>query len=57
MSGKVWSVKSNLKGRVLEINERHIRYLLKSREMWMCGSSLRSSERVSGDEDAESEWN
>lgn len=46
MSGKVWSVKSNLKGRVLGINERHIRYLLKSREM--CVSFLRSSEQPSG---------
>lgn len=53
MSGKVWSVKSNLKERVLGINERHIRYLLKGREM--CGSFLRSSEQVPGNGDVESE--
>lgn len=55
VSGEVRSVKSNLKERVLGINERHIRYLLKSGET--CGSFLRSSEQVSGNEGAESEWN
>lgn len=54
VSGKVWSVKSNLKEGVLGINERHIRYLRKGRET--CGSFLRSSEQVSGNEDVESEW-
>jgi len=50
VSGKVCSVKSNLKKTVMGINEMHIRYFLKSKET--CRSFLRSSssEQASGNE-------
>lgn len=51
VSGKVCTVKSNLKKTVMGINEMHICYFLKSRET--CRSFLRSSSpgQASGNED------
>lgn len=56
VSGKVCSVKSNVKKTVMGINETHIRYFLKSKET--CRSFLRSSssEQASENEDKTGSW-